>query len=99
MKGTWKRARSCGNTSVEAVFAGDDDEPGRVRLDQLAHQRGDARHQFRFAVAPIGKEGVVGHVEKTRIRPRLGDLAEDREAAEARIEDQDGRCGCHDGCW
>ena len=59
----------------------------------------DALDQRRLALLAIGKEGVVGDVDVARVRPRLGDLAEDREAAEPGIEDKDGRQGRHGDRW
>ncbi len=78
--------------------AGDDHEVGTVRRDQVAHQRDHARDQLRLAVAAVGKEGVVGHVDVASVRPRLHHLAKDGEAAEPGIEDENGRCSGHGGC-
>jgi hypothetical protein len=72
--------------------AGDDDQVGPVRLDQLAHEVADARHKLRLAVAAVRKEGVIGDVKVTRARPRLGDFAENGQSAETGIEDENGRC-------
>ena len=38
---------------------------------------------------PIGKTGVVGDIEETRVGARLGDLSIDGEPAETGVEDQD----------
>ena len=98
-KGTGNRARRCGSTSVEAVLQAMTMRSGRWCLDQLAHQGDDALDQFRLALAAVGKEGIVGDVEVARVGARLGDLAEDREAAEPGIEDEDGRRGGHSEGW
>jgi hypothetical protein len=42
--------------------------------------------------AAIGERGVVGGIDVLRVRPHRGDLAENGEAAEAGIENQNGRC-------
>jgi hypothetical protein len=63
-----------------------------VRLDQLAHEVADAHHKFRLALAAVRKEGVIGDVKVTCVRPRLGDLAENGQSAETGIEDENGRC-------
>jgi hypothetical protein len=46
----------------------------------------------------IGKESVIGDVEEMRIRACLDGLAEDGEAAEAGIKDENRRRGKH-GLW
>ena len=62
---------------------------------ELAHESDQARDELGLAVIPVGKENVIGDVKETRVRPRLGDLAVDRKAAEPGVEHQDGRCGNH----
>ena len=70
--------------------AGDDDEIGPMRRDQLAHEIDDARDQRRLLHAAIGKGGVVGDIDEIGARPRRRDFAIDREPAEPGIEHQNG---------
>jgi hypothetical protein len=65
--------------------------------DQFVHQRADVRHQLALALRVVGKEGVVRDIGVMRVGPRLGDLAENREAAEPGIEDEDRRRSRHGG--
>ena len=44
--------------------AGDHHDVGRVRRDQLRHQRHHAADQLLLAVAPIGKERIVGDIDE-----------------------------------
>src|SRR5690349_598187 len=74
-------------------IAGDDHEIGTMCREQLAHERADARDERVLGVAAIGKEGVIGDIDVARVGPRLRHFAKNREAAEARVEDEDG--GCH----
>ena len=62
---------------------------GRCARDQIAHERHDPLDQVRFAPAAIGKERIIRDVDETRIRTRLYDLAEHREAAQSGIENED----------
>jgi len=64
---------------------------GRLRLDELAHEREHARDQFGLGVPAIGKERVIGDIDEARIRPCLRGPRGGREAAEPGIEHQDGR--------
>ena len=48
--------------------AGDDDDVGRVRGDQFAHQRHHAGDQRLLAVLAIGEEGVIGDIGKIALR-------------------------------
>ena len=73
-------------------IAGNDDQIGTVGLDQLAHEGANARDEFGLAATAVGKEGVVGDVKVARVRPRLGDFAENGQSAETGIEDENGRC-------
>ena len=91
--GTAKRARRCGSTSVEAVLQAITTRSGRWAAISSPISGDDAGDQRRFVVTAVGKERVVGDVDEARVRPRLRDLAEHGEAAEAGIEDQNGRGG------
>ncbi len=71
--------------------AGDNDEVGPVAGDKAPHEGGDALGEIRLGKAPIGEAGIVGHVDVAGVRARLGDLGMDGQAAEAGIEDEDGR--------
>ena len=72
-------------------IAGEHDEIGAVFGDEVGHESYEALDQFGVAAAGIGKERIVGDIEIARIRPRLRDLAKDREATEPGIEDENGR--------
>jgi len=61
--------------------------------DGLADDVQDARDQRFFRHGAIGEGGVVGDIDEMRVGTRLGDLAEDGEAAEAGVEDEDRRTG------
>ncbi len=79
--------------------AGDHDQIGVVAGDQFAHQRDDPLDQRGLSLLAVGEEGVIGNIVIARVRPRIGDLAEDRKAAEPGIEHKDGRRRRHGGCW
>jgi len=62
--------------------------------DEPLHQGQHPADEGLLAEPPIGEHGVVGRIEKFGLGPQPDDLAEDREAAEARVEHQDaGRGG------
>jgi hypothetical protein len=44
-------------------------------------------------VVAIGKERIVGDLDVVRVGPGADDLAQDREAAKAGVEDEDGGRG------
>ena len=55
---------------------------------------GTTRAMISFlAVVAIGKERIVGDIDVVRIGPGADDLAQDREAAKAGVEDEDGGRG------
>ncbi len=59
--------------------------------DGVADHLDDARHQLNFRDVTIGKARVVGEIDVARVGARPHDLAEHGEAAEAGIQQQDGR--------
>jgi hypothetical protein len=76
--------------------AGHHHEVGCVAGDEARHEAGDALGKGRFREAPVGKAGVVGHVDIARVGTHLGQLGMDGQAAEAGIEHEDGgRAGGH----
>jgi hypothetical protein len=77
--------------------ASDHHEIGSVVRNQRADQSHHARDQRRFLLRPVGKKRIVGHIDKRRVRPRALDLAQDGEATEAGVKDQNGRRGPHVG--
>ena len=66
---------------------------GGMARDQLADQRHHAGDDLLLAVVAIGKERIVGDIDIVRVRPGADDLAQDREAAKAGVEDEDGGRG------
>ena len=80
--------------------AGDDDDVGPVRADQLTDQPGHAGDQRFLGQGSVGEGRVIGDIDEIGARPRRGDLAMDGEPAEFRIKDQDGfpprHCGRED---
>ena len=74
--------------------AGDHDEVGLMRRDEVGHHGDDARDELALRPAAVGKQRVVGRIDEARVGPRARDLAIDRQSAEAGIEHQDGR-GTH----
>ena len=96
-KGSAKRARSAGSTSVEAVLQAMTTRSGRCVSIRSFHQAGDAFDQRGFGNLAVGKQRVVRRVDETRIGARARDLAEHGQPADAGIEHQDFRCGHDDG--
>ena len=91
--GTVNRARRCGSTMVDAVLQAITTMSGACAAISSAISgttRPTSASSLCFAV---GKEGVVGDVDIIRVRPRLHDFAEHREAAEAGIEHEDAHGG------
>ena len=75
--------------------AGDHHQIGGVGRDQFADQRHHAGDDLLLAMVAIGEEGVVGDIDIVGIGPRADDLAQDREAAKAGIEDENRWRRCH----
>ena len=74
--------------------AGDHDDVGPVRGDQLADQRTTRATNAFLGRGAVGEEGVIGDIDEIGVRPRGDDLAKDGQPAEAGIKDQNGRsCG------
>ena len=73
--------------------AGNHHHGGGVAGDQLTDQRHHAGDDLFLAMMAIGKERIVGDIDVVRVRPGADDLAQDREAAKAGIEDEDGGRG------
>ena len=73
--------------------AGNHHQSGGVARDQLADQRHHAGNNLVLAVMAIGKERIVGDVDVVRVGPGADDLAQDRKAAKAEVEDEDGGRG------
>ena len=69
--------------------AGNHHQRGGVARDQLADQWHHAGNDLFLAVVAVGKERIVGDINVVRIGPGADDLAQDREAAKAGIEDKD----------
>ena len=90
-KGTAKRARNSASASVEAVLHATTTRSGAVFGDGVAEHVDDARDQRGFCEVAVGKARVVREIDKAGIRPGRLHLAEYREAAEAGIEDKNGR--------
>jgi hypothetical protein len=61
-----------------------------VRFDEAGHDFEHAGAQGVGLVGAVGEEGIVGGVDVSRVRAQAHDLAEDGEAAETGIEDEDG---------
>ena len=70
--------------------ARDHREPRLIALDEPPEQRGNARREFRVALFAIGQTGIVGGVDHRRGRQQRARRAEDGEAAEAAVEEEDG---------
>ena len=87
-KGTVKRARNSASASVEAVLQAMTTRSGAWSRDRVADHVDDARDQRCLRHVAVGKAGVVGDIDVTRIGPRRRDLAEHGEAAEAGIENK-----------
>src|SRR5437764_12609841 len=68
-----------------------------MRGNPFLHDRKDAGDQRQLAMAAVREKGVVDCVDETGIGPRLDDLAVDGQAAEPRVEDEDGRRRRHGG--
>ena len=60
-----------------------------MRLDEAFHQADDAGDKLGFRKLAIGKQRIVRRIDEARVGPRLRDLAEHRQAADAGIEHQD----------
>ncbi len=60
-----------------------------MHVDQPVHDGADAGHQRRLVQPSIGEGRVIGGVDIARIGPQPRDFTEDREAAQAGIEDED----------
>src|SRR5689334_25360359 len=71
-------------------IACNDDEVGPVIGDQFGYEATDTGNQFLLRLGAIRKEGVVRHIEISRVGSCLGDLTKDRQAAQSGIEDQNG---------
>ena len=68
-----------------------------VALDQSAKQRRNATGQLGVALLAVGEAGAVGRIDDRGIRQQLQRWAEDRQPADAGIEEQDGGVRVH-GC-
>ena len=73
--------------------ARDDREPRLVAFDEASEQGGDARRELGLAFLAIGQPGIVGGIDDRRGRQQRAGRAEDGEAAEAGVEEQDGGVG------
>ena len=62
-----------------------------MRGDQFADQRHHAGDDVLLAVVAVGKERIVGDIDIMRVGPRPDDFAQDREAAEAGVENENRR--------
>src|ERR1043166_851205 len=76
-------------------IAGDHREIRRMLLQQATEQRYHPRNDLILAAMAIGKKGVVGDVDVMHVGPRAHDFAQDREAAKAGIEHEDGLGWAH----
>ena len=63
----------------------------RLRFNRLAAS--SSVSTLFLAVVAIGKERIVGDIDIVRVGPGADDLAQDREAAKAGVEDEDGGRG------
>ena len=88
--GSAKFLRNRGSTMVEAVLQAITTRSGRCASISSPNKADDMLDQRRLGESAIGKGRIVGDVEEIGVRPRGGDLAIDREAAEAGIEHQNG---------
>ena len=77
------RARSCDNTSVDAVLQAIATMFWRFRGDERLHDGENALDEFAFAPGTVGKPGVVSTIDEISVRADFGDLGENREAAKA----------------
>src|SRR5262249_46564075 len=75
--------------------AGNNDEIGLMRGDQLAHQIEYPGDQHLLIEPAVGKTGIVSDVNVAGIGPRRDHLTIDRKAAKTGIEHQDGWRGSH----
>ena len=73
--------------------AGDDHEVRPVRRDEPLHHREHAGDEGRLAEPAVREGGVVAGIDVAGVRPGAAHRVEDRQAAEAGIEHQDGRLG------
>ena len=94
-KGTSKRERRCGSTTstVEAVLQATATRSGAWRSIRRSMTRATRSASACSLNRPYGKAGVVRGIDEARVGARLQSLGEDREAAEPRIEDENGRHG------
>ena len=88
------RAQMCHHRNRHGV-AGDHHKVGPVRGDQFTDQRHDPCDDRVFAVVAVGKEHVVGDIDKMRVGAHPDDLTQDGETAEAGIEQENRREGWH----
>ena len=73
--------------------AGNHHQSGGVTCDQLADQRHHAGDDLLLAVVAVGKKRVICDIDVMRVGPGADNLAQDREAAKAGVEDEDGGRG------
>ena len=96
-KGTVKRARNSASASVDAVLQATTTRSGACAR-WLADDGDDAPEQLGLRQVAIREAGVVGDIDEARVGARSRDLAEDGQAAEAGVEDEDGGgAGCGHG--
>ena len=55
----------------------------------------ETRDDLVLAVVAVGEERIISDIDVTGVRPGADDLTQYREAAEAGIEHQNRRRGCH----
>ena len=75
--------------------AGDDRQARVKALHEPPEQRRDAARDLRFAALAVGKAGAVRGVDDRRVWKQLSRRLQHRQAADAGIEEEDGRVGVH----
>ena len=78
--------------------AGDDRETRMEALHQPAEQGRDAACDLRFRALAVREAGIVCCVDDRRVGQQLQRRAEHRQAADAGIEEKDGRAWIHGWC-
>ena len=73
--------------------AGDDAQHRIMLGDEAREQVHDMRLQRALLPAAIGKAGIIGDIDEPPVRHENAGLAQDRQAAYAEVEEEDGFMG------
>ena len=92
-----RHMRECGAQFVHhdggRGVAGDQAQDRIVFSDEAIEQVDDMRLQRRLFPAAIGKARIIGDVDEAPVRHQDACFAQDREAADAAVEEEDGLMG------